>query len=605
MPTPSTPSVAQTIANRLAAVRRAMKSAGVQGFIQPRADEYLGEYVPARNERLHWLTGFTGSAGFAVVLESGAGLFTDGRYTIQVRNQAPADSFSYLSLVDDPLVDWLVQQLPAGAALGYDPRMHSYAWAGQTRAALEQAGLHLVALASNPVDLNWSDRPAPGCAPVQLFEHARAGASSQHKRERIGQLIARAGADVALVSALDSIAWLLNLRGADVPRTPVILGCALVYKNGHMIFFTDLNKLRPGVAAHVGEGVSFRAETELAAALTQLHKLKLLADPDQCNAWSVQVALAAGALLVPGRDPVALPKAAKNDAELAGMRAAHRRDGAAVCRFLAWLDAEVAAGRYYHEGELADKLLSFRQQLPEFVDLSFDTISAAGANAAMCHYNHQNGTPAPLPPNSIYLVDSGAQYPDGTTDITRTVAIGQVSDEIKRMVTLVLKGHIALARARFPKGTSGQQLDALARQFLWAQGFDYDHGTGHGVGHFLSVHEGPQRIAKNNNGIALEPGMVCSNEPGYYRDNGFGIRLENLVAVRPCAALNQAERTIYEFEALTLVPFDCRLFDKALMTDAEVDWLNDYHQRVYDAMAPQLAGDSASLAWLAQATRHF
>lgn len=596
----TTPQVAD-IQQRLDAVRTHMANAGVDAYIQPRADEYLGEYVPACNERLLWLTGFTGSAGFAVVLAQAAGIFVDGRYTIQVKNQAPAACYSYQSMTDDALDAWLAERLTTGAKVGYDPRMHTLAWAKQTERELARRGLQLVALAQNPVDSSWQDRPAPPKAKIRLFSHAAAGATSDAKRARVGQLIADAGADCALISACDSIAWLLNIRGDDIPCLPVVLGTALLHSDGRMQFFTDLDKCIDDLDAHVGAGVEFLSEAHLIQALSGLSGKRLLADPRESNAWCQQQAEAGGAVLVAGADPVALPKAAKNTAELDGMRNAHLRDGAAVCRFLAWLDAEVASGRFHHEGELADKLLSFRQALPEFQDLSFDTISAAGGNAAMCHYNHQNGTPAPLPNNSIYLVDSGAQYPDGTTDITRTVAIGNVTDEMRRMVTLVLKGHIALDQARFPKGTSGHQLDVLARQFLWAEGFDYDHGTGHGVGHFLAVHEGPQRISKAPNNVPLLPGMVCSNEPGYYRDHAFGIRLENLVAVVRCDELVGAEREIYAFEALTLVPMDTRLFDTRLLTDAEIDWVNRYHRRVFDAMAPQLEGDD--LHWLTQATQ--
>ncbi|UTA49083.1 aminopeptidase P family protein [Simiduia sp. 21SJ11W-1] len=585
---------------RLTAVRAHMASAGVAAYIQPRADEYLGEYVPACNERLLWLSGYTGSAGFVVVLADSAGIFVDGRYTIQVRSQAPAECYSYHSM-SDSLAEWLAERLPAGAKIGYDPRLHTLAWAQTTEKALKPARLTLAPLATNPVDASWADRPAAPATPLRLFPHSSAGATSTEKRKRVGGLITKAGADVALITACDSIAWLLNIRGDDIPYLPVVLGTALLYADGQMTFFVDPAKRIDSLAEHVGEGVRFEPETALEGALAKLGGQRLLADPAESNAWCQQQAQQAGAELIAGMDPVALPKAAKNAAELEGIRQAHLRDGAAVCRFLAWLDREVAAGRFYDEGQLADKLLWFRQQLPEFLDLSFDTISAAGGNAAMCHYNHMNGTPAMLPNNSIYLVDSGAQYPDGTTDITRTVAIGQVTDDMRRMVTLVLKGHIALDQARFPKGTSGHQLDVLARQYLWAAGFDFDHGTGHGVGHYLSVHEGPQRISKGPNAVALLPGMVCSNEPGYYRDHAFGIRLENLVAVRPCEALAGAEREIYEFEALTLVPMDTRLMDTSLMSRAEIDWVNRYHRRVFDAMAPQLEGED--LHWLTQATQ--
>lgn len=334
--------------------------------------------------------------------------------------------------------------------------------------------------------------------------------------------------------------------------------------------------------------------------LSKFDGVKLLADPDSANAWMQLTAKQAGARLIAGQDPVALPKAQKNPAELAGLSACHIRDGVAVSRFLAWLDVEVAAKRLYDEGTLADKLESFRLEDPLYREPSFDTISAAGANAAMCHYNHNNGTPAMMTMDSIYLVDSGAQYLDGTTDVTRTIAIGEVTDEQRKMVTLVLKGHIALDQARFPKGTTGQQLDGFARQYLWQHGFDYDHGTGHGVGHFLSVHEGPQRIAKNSNGVALLPGMVVSNEPGYYRADAFGIRIENLITVQACEALAGAEREMYEFHALTLIPIDTRLIDKQLLNDAEINWLNGYHQRVRETLSPLMQG--TELDWLLKAT---
>lgn len=589
--------------SRLAALRQSLNALGVQAFIQPRADEYLGEYVPEHNERLWWLTGFTGSAGFALVTLDKAAIFVDGRYTIQVKSQVSAKDFSYLSMVDDAWEAWLSQVIPKNTPscrVGYDPRMHTLAWAEQAQAALAKRGLVLVPVV-NPIDALWSDRPLPSARPITLFDHASAGATSVEKRQRIGALIAEEGADLALITALDSIAWLLNIRGQDIPCLPVTLGVALLKANGDMTFFLDTAKLVGGVEAHVGEGVTFAPEADLASALNGLQGQRLLADGDQSNAWAQQLAAAAGATLVPGADPVALPKATKNAAELAGMRAAHIRDGAAVCRFLSWLDAEVAAGRFHDEGYLADVLLGFRKELPEFRDSSFDTISAVGGNAAMCHYNHLNGKPAVMPNNSIYLVDSGAQYPDGTTDITRTVAIGEVSAEMKRMVTLVLKGHIALSRARFPKGTTGHQLDALARQFLWAEGFDYDHGTGHGVGHFLNVHEGPQRIGKAPVRVPLLPGMVCSNEPGYYRDHTFGIRIENLVAVQHCAALKGAEREIYDFEVLTMVPLDTRLFDTRLLTDTEISWVNDYHAQVAKAMGPLLSGQA--LTWLTLVTK--
>ncbi|MCE9686459.1 aminopeptidase P family protein [Shewanella sp. AS16] len=593
--------MSQTIASRLAAIRSEMAKADLDAFIIPRADEYLGEYVPERNERLHWATGFTGSAGMAIVLKDSATIFIDGRYTVQVRQQVDASQFDYLSLHEVPQIPWLTETLGAGSKIGVDARLHTLAWFEQADAELTKADMSLVSLAENPIDIHWQDRPQLTTAPAILFDADGAGKSSLQKRTEIGAAIAKAGAEVALIAALDSFCWLLNLRGSDVPRLPVILGSALLNANGDMTLFTDLNKLPRGTLDHVGPGVDFKAESELETALSALDGVKLLADPNAANAWSQLTARAAGAKLVAGLDPVALPKAQKNAAELAGMRACHVRDGVAVSRFLAWLDAEVDAGKMHDEATLADKLESFRLQDPLYREPSFDTISAVGANAAMCHYNHNNGTPARMTMNSIYLVDSGAQYLDGTTDVTRTLAIGQVTAEQRKMVTLVLKGHIALDSAHFPKGTTGQQLDAFARQYLWQHGFDYDHGTGHGVGHFLNVHEGPQRIGKNSNGVPLLPGMVVSNEPGYYRADGFGIRLENLVAIQHCAALAGAEREMYEFDALTLIPMDARLIDKTLLTQTEIDWFNHYHARVLATLAPLMTG--AELAWLERATQ--
>ncbi|MFB2648114.1 aminopeptidase P family protein [Shewanella mangrovisoli] len=589
------------IANRLAAIRSELASANLDAFIIPRADEYLGEYVPEHNERLYWATDFTGSAGMAIVLKDKAAIFTDGRYTVQVRLQVDANLFSYESLTDTPQIEWLCDTLAAGSRVGFDARLHTLAWFENAKAMLAKAQIELVAVEQNPIDKHWQNRPAPSSAAITLFSNESAGKTSLQKRTEIGALVKKAGADVALIAALDSFCWLLNIRGNDVPRLPVVLGCALLHANGDMQLFTDLSKLPEGIEEHVGAGVSFNSEASLADTLASLQGVKLLSDPNSANAWAQNIARDAGAKLIAGIDPVSLPKAQKNAAELAGMRASHIRDGVAVSRFLAWLDAEVAANRLHDEATLADKLESFRLEDPQYREPSFDTISAAGANAAMCHYNHNNGTPAMMTMDSIYLVDSGAQYLDGTTDVTRTIAIGKVTDEQKKMVTLVLKGHIALDQARYPKGTTGQQLDAFARQYLWQHGFDYDHGTGHGVGHFLSVHEGPQRIGKNLNAIALMPGMVLSNEPGYYRADSFGIRLENLVVVQHCEALKGAEREMYEFDALTLIPMDARLIDKSLLTQGEIDWFNAYHQKVFNTLSPLMSG--SELEWLTKVTK--
>ncbi|MGZ9899216.1 aminopeptidase P family protein [Shewanella gaetbuli] len=589
------------ISQRLNAIRQQLSQHNIDAFIIPRADEYLGEYVPLRNERLHWATGFTGSAGMAIVLQDSAAIFTDGRYTVQVRQQVDGELFQYLSLTDDPQIEWLCNTLPTGSKVGIDSRLHTYAWYLQAKAELDKAQIELVDVPQNPIDANWQDRPQLPQQPFTLFSHQSAGRNSLEKRQKIGELISKQGADVALIAALDSFCWLLNIRGNDVPRLPVILGNALLYKNGDMTLFTDLTKVPAGFAEHVGTGVTVKDESELGEALTNLQGVKLLADPHSANAFCQLQAQTGGAKLIAGLDPVALPKAQKNAAELEGMTACHIRDGVAVSKFLAWLDHQVEQGIMHDEAQLADQLESYRLQDPKYREPSFDTISATGGNAAMCHYNHNNGTPSTMTMNSIYLVDSGAQYIDGTTDVTRTIAIGEVTDEQKKMVTLVLKGHIALDLARFPKGTSGQQLDALARQYLWQHGFDYDHGTGHGVGHFLSVHEGPQRIGKNVNNVPLLPGMVLSNEPGYYRANEFGIRLENLVVIKPCQALAGSEREMYQFDALTLIPMDARLIDKSLLTTAEINWFNQYHAKVQQTLAPYMQGDD--LAWLNKVTQ--
>ena len=588
------------IASRLQAIRDEMHKQQLDAYIIPRADEYLGEYVPAHNERLAWISSFTGSAGAVIILKDTAAIFTDGRYTVQVRQQVSGDLFTFESITDTPQSTWLTSMLAKGTKVGIDARTQTLSWFEKTQATLAKSSIKLVNT-DNLVDMHWHDRPVAPKAKAILFDKQFSGLTSIEKRRQIGKIIQEQGADMALITALDSCAWLLNIRGRDVPCLPVVLGSALLSSDGFMRFFTDLEKLPEGINEHVGLGVSFHNESDLSAILANLENTHLLADPDNSNAAFQLNAIKGGAKLIAGLDPVAMVKAQKNPIELAGMEACHIRDGVSLSRFLAWLDHEVSQGRLHNEGELADTLESFRVNNEHFVELSFDTISAAGSNAAMCHYNHNNGEPAKLTMNSMYLVDSGAQYFDGTTDVTRTVAIGEPSAEQKKMVTLVLKGHIAIDTMKFPKGTTGSQLDAFARYPLWQQGFDFDHGTGHGVGHFLSVHEGPQRISKAPSTVALMPGMVVSNEPGYYKTDGYGIRLENLIAVKNCDDLANAEREMYQFEALTLVPFDLRLIEKSLLTSAEIDWINHYHKQVFEALSSHMEGND--LIWLTQATK--
>lgn len=593
--------MSHTTQQKLSQIREFMANHQLDAFIIPRADEYLGEYVPEHNERLHWISGFTGSAGVVIILKQRAAIFVDGRYTVQVKQQVDSQLFEYHHLVDTPQIEWLSQQLPAEARIGCDPKTHSLSWYQAAQAKLEKSAMALVAVEQNPIDSLWHDRPQPQQQPILLLEEALTGASSQSKRSRIGAEIAKAGADAAIITSLDSIAWLLNIRGRDIPCLPVVLSAAILYSNGEMAWYLDMEKLAEGWQAHVGEGVSAYPETDFAAGLQQLSERcdSVMADPETANAWCQLNVMAQGVTLLAAADPCLLAKAAKNPTEIEGMRQAHLHDAVAEIKFLSWLDAQVALGELHTEDRLADELERCRRQHPDLLDLSFDTISAAGSNAAMCHYNHNNGTPAQLQNNSLYLVDSGGQYRFGTTDITRTVAIGEVASSVKRHFTLVLKGMITLSLQRFPKGTSGAQLDSIARQFLWNAGLDYDHGTGHGVGHFLSVHEGPQRIGKGANNVGLLPGMVLSNEPGFYKEGEYGIRCENLVVVTE-QQIEGSDRCYYGFETLTWVPFDRRLIDTQLLSDSELQWLNHYHQQVYEKLHTQLEGEP--LAWLEAAT---
>ena len=579
-----------------------MASQGLDALIIPRADEYLGEYIPERNERLRWISGFTGSAGVVIVLQDRAVIFVDGRYTVQVRKQVPGDLFEVLHLLEDPHLPWLAGELDSGARVGVDPRLHPYRWYQDAEKTLGEAGIELVRTRENLVDACWEDRPEPLVSPALLQPESLTGRSSLGKRREIGASLAEQGADAALVFAADSMAWLLNIRGQDVPCLPVVLGYGLLFEDGRVQFFTDPAKIPKGFEAHVGEGVEAMPEEAAPAAFKALSGKKVLADPDTANARCHLDLLDAGAELIACTDPVILPKACKNAVEIDGMREAHIRDGVAVVRFLRWFDEEVAAGRLHTEAELSDRLYDFRTRGEHFREPSFDTISAAAVNAAMCHYNHLNTDEVTrLAMDSAYLVDSGGQYLDGTTDVTRTVAIGNPPDEIRRRFTLVLKGHIALDRALFPVGTTGTQLDVLARQFLWNEGLDYDHGTGHGVGSFLSVHEGPQRIGKQWNEHPLKPGMVLSNEPGYYKDGCYGIRCENLVVIREYQADTDDGPPMMAFEALTLAPFDQRLLEASLLTKGEADWIDRYHEQVFRELSPRL--EEPDVEWLRQATR--
>ncbi|WCP79226.1 aminopeptidase P family protein [Vibrio harveyi] len=584
--------------SRVNAIREWLAQHNIDALLVPHEDEYLGEYVPAHNERLHWLTGFTGSAGAAVITKDKAAIFVDGRYTVQVTKQVPADLFEYRHLIEEPALDWIKDHLANGASVAIDPRMHNSAWLDMAQAKLAGA-LELKILASNPIDELWHDRPAPVVSDVRLMATEAVGQSSESKRQEIAELVKKTGADSAVITALDSICWLLNVRGLDVSRLPVLLSHAILHSDSSVEYFLDPARLPADFDAHVGAGVTVHHPEALQARLETLTGKNVLVDPATSNAWFKLVLQNAGASVVSKADPCLMPKAAKNAVEIAGMKACHIRDGVAMSKFLSWLDAEVVAGNLHDEATLADKLEAFRSEDPTLMDLSFDTISAAGGNAAMCHYNHENQPePGKLELNTLYLVDSGGQYLDGTTDITRTIAIGQPSPEMIKQFTLALKGHIGVARSRFPKGTRGYQIDTLARQHLWAEGYDYDHGTGHGVGHFLSVHEGPASISKKQIDVPLTEGMVLSNEPGYYRADAFGIRIENLELV--VETPTNGDFPVLSFESLTRCPIDKRNINVDMLTRPELAWLNDYHQKVWDEISPLVEGDVKE--WLRQAT---
>ena len=587
-------------AGRLAALRGELARRGLDGFIVPRGDEHQGEYVPPRAQRLAWLTGFTGSAGHAVVGPTRAAIFVDGRYTIQARAEVPEVLYDHRHLVDDPLGDWLAGALPRNGRLGYDPWLHTAGWVERTRKALERIGLSLVACDDNPVDAVWADQPPAPLAPVVVHDLAFAGVPAATKRADIAAKLARDDIAAAVLTQPDSIAWLLNLRGADVPCTPLPLSFALLKADGAVDLFIDRRKLAPGVEEHLGNQVSVRAPAELGPALDQIGQggARILADPATGAAWIFDRLEKAGARIERDSDPCALPKASKNETELAGTRTAHRRDGVALARFLHWLSV-AAPGGALTESAVAERLFAFRAEGERFRGLSFETIAGAGPNGAIVHYRVTPETDRRLEPGSLFLLDSGAQYLDGTTDVTRTLAIGTPTAEMRERFTRVLKGHIALSTARFPRGTTGSQLDPLARLPLWMAGLDFDHGTGHGVGSFLSVHEGPQRISKVPNSVALQPGMILSNEPGYYRAGAYGIRIENLVVVQPLE-MPEAERPMLGFEVLTLAPIDRALVDVALLTTEEAGWLDIYHARVWSELSPYLEGDAA--AWLRRAT---
>ena len=582
-----------TYEDRLKALRVQLKTDQLDGFVVPICDEHMSEYVGAYAQRLAWLTGFGGSAGTAVVLPEEAAIFVDGRYTLQVREQVDGAHWQYQSVPKTSVAAWLKEHSNSGARIGYDPWVHTRTWVDAATKALAEKGAELVAVERNPLDAVWSDQPAPSPAKMAVHADEFTGRSSAEKRADVADWLTVKGYDATIVSALDSVAWLFNVRGSDVDRTPVALSFAVVGQDATADLYVSPEKINETVRMHLGNAVRVHDRSAFAPALAKLTGKKIAVDPERAVSAIFGALKAGGAEIVEARDPTVLAKAIKNPVEQAGHRAAQKRDGAALTQFLHWLSLNAPMGDVT-ELSASAKLHQLRMATGKLKDLSFDTISGAGPNAAIPHYRVDEQSNRPILPSSIYLVDSGGQYLDGTTDVTRTVWIGpgDPTAEMKDRFTRVLKGHIALARAVFPVGTRGTQLDTLARQFLWGAGVDYAHGTGHGVGSFLSVHEGPQRIATSSGGQAgteepLAAGMFLSNEPGYYKSGEYGIRIENLILVEG-REIEGAEGEYLGFETLTYAPIDRALVETDLMTRDELRWWDAYHAKVLEVVGSQL-----------------
>jgi len=584
---------------RLAAFREELARRTLNGFIVPRADQQQNEYVPPSEERLAWLTGFTGSAGLAVVLTHQAAVFVDGRYTLQAAKQVDGEAWTIESLVEPPPERWLEQHLKPGDRLGFDPWLHTSSAVERMQAACAKAGAELIAIDGNPVDAVWTERPAPPLGQVSVHGVEFSGESEAAKLDRIRSELDRLKADALVLSDSHAVAWTFNIRGADVAHTPLPLSYALVPTQGRPTIFIDARKLSNSARDHLEQTAQVAEPSALAPALQALAASGGAIALDSATAADALTRLIteAGGKPLRGADPVALLKAVKNVTEIEGTRTAHRRDAVALARFLAFIDREAPKGTLT-EIDAVEALESFRRDTGALKDVSFPTISGTGPNGAIVHYRVTRASNRRIHPGDLLLIDSGAQYQDGTTDVTRTIAIGEPSDEMRDRFTRVLRGHIAIARAVFPDGATGAQLDTLARQFLWQAGIDFDHGTGHGVGSYLSVHEGPARISKLGT-TPLKRGMILSNEPGYYKADGFGIRIENLELVVE-ATIDGAEKPMNAFETLTLAPIDRRLIDLELISAKELAWLNDYHARVRREVRPHL--DGPTQLWLDEAT---
>ena len=584
---------------RLSAFREELARRGLTGFVIPRADQQQNEYVPPSDERLAWLTGFTGSAGQAIVLTQQAAVFVDGRYTLQAAKQVDRTAWSIEPLADPPPESWLARHLKAGDRLGFDPWLHTSAAAERLAAACAKAGAELVAVDNNPLDAVWTERPQPPLGPVAVHGAQFSGEAESEKLKRIRLEIAKLGAEALVLSDSHAVAWTFNIRGADVSHTPLPLSYALVPKDGRPTVFIDHRKLSNSARDHLEQSADVREPDALAPSLTELAQRGAAIALDGATAADALSRLisAAGGKPLRGSDPVSLLKAVKNPTEIEGTRNAHRRDAIALARFLAWIDREAPTGALT-EIDTVEALETFRRDTGALKDVSFPTIAGTGPNGAIVHYRVTRKSNRRIAHGDLLLIDSGAQYEDGTTDVTRTIAIGQPSMEMQDRFTRVLRGHIAIARAVFPDGTTGAQIDTLARQYLWQAGIDFEHGTGHGVGSYLSVHEGPARISKLG-ATPLKRGMILSNEPGYYKTDAFGIRIENLELVVG-TDIAGAEKPVNAFETLTLAPIDRRLIDLNMLSGDELSWLNDYHERVRHAVRPHV--DEAVKVWLDAAT---
>ena len=585
---------------RLAALREELARRKLTGFVVPRADQQQNEYVAPSEERLAWLTGFTGSAGLAIVLTKEAAVFVDGRYTLQAAKQVDRKAWQIEPLVDPPPEHWLSRHLAAGDRLGFDPWLHTSAAAERLAAACAKAGAELVAVDSNPVDSIWHERPAPPLGPVAIHGTQFSGEIEAEKLKRVRLEIAKLGVEALVLSDSHAVAWTFNIRGADVSHTPLPLSYALVPKDGRPTVFIDHRKLSNSVHDHLEQSADVEEPDALTPKLTELARRGASIALDNATAADAlsRLIVSAGGKPVRGSDPVSLLKAVKNITEIEGTRTAHQRDAVALVRFLAWIDREAPSGGLT-EIDTVEALETFRRQTCALKDVSFPTIAGTGPNGAIVHYRVTRKSNRRISSGDLLLIDSGAQYEDGTTDVTRTIAIGEPTDEMRDRFTRVLRGHIAIARAIFPDGTTGAQLDTLARQFLWQAGVDFEHGTGHGVGSYLSVHEGPARISKLGT-TPLKRGMILSNEPGYYKTDAYGIRIENLELVIG-TDISGAEKPVNAFETLTLAPIDRRLIEVTMLSPTELKWLNDYHDRVNREVRPHL-DDNATRLWLDEAT---